>query len=172
MRDHGSALDGFVALYDASGNADAVVPMTVATKCLLDWDLLELCQRHGARPNRGDPLGTLPELWPFDMVKGQLLNQAREFRSQIGKKGYEALTDVYAFNVWGPYMEKVGEIRPWVPEADNPFVAEKRTAQRVWGYEGDEFNFDKGCVYQIVGKFLRRASEGHIGEEDGVIYVS
>lgn len=99
MRDRGTALDGFAALYDGTGNSTAVVPETVQTKVTVDYELVKACQSAGDRPHRGDPLGTFPELWPFDGLKRPLIEHAQEFVRQLKTHGFEPLTDVYAFRV-------------------------------------------------------------------------
>lgn len=173
VKDRGSALEGFAALYDGSGNADATVFERVQTKCTLDYELVRLCQEKGDKPHKGTPLGRFLELWPFDMLKRALIDHANTFVSQIGMQGFVPLTSVYEFRVWGPFTEKVGAMRPWVPEEGNHTIPRhlQRTAQKVWGYEGDEFNFDKGCAFIIAGDFTRKASLGHVNEETGVIVV-
>ena len=173
MRDHGSALDGFFALYDGTGNSGVTIAEPVTTKCVVDYELVLDCQTAGDRTHNGTPLGKFPELWPFDMLKRPLVRHAEEFVRQVRRHGFEPLTSVYEFKVWGPYTEKVGEMREWVPEEGNHLIPkeQRRTAQKVWGYRGDEFNLEKGCAFLIQGNFTRATNRGHVGEEDGVIYV-
>ncbi len=167
----GSALEGFSALYDGTGNSNAIISQAVSTKCVLDSELADLCQKHGGGVSRGRPIGQLPELWPHDMLKRALLGHAAEFIRQIGLEGFAPVSSsLGAFRLWGPYMEKVGDLREWVPEADNPLVTEKRKAARVWGYRGNEWDFSKGVAYIIQGDFVRSAAHGHISE-DGQIFV-
>lgn len=172
-RDRGSALDGFAALYDGTGNANTLVRETVQTKCVLDYELVRLCHQHGDRPHKGDPLGTFPELWPFNALKRPLIEHAREFVRQIKTQGFEPLSDVYAFKVWGPFTEKVGDIKTWTPEEGNHTIPkhEQRKAVRAFGYRGDEFDFNKGCAFVIQGEFVRNTKHGSIDELTGRIYV-
>lgn len=172
-RDKGSALDGFWALYDGTGNAESTVGMSVQTKIVLDYDLVQLCQDHGDKPHKATPLGRFPELWPFDMLKRPLVEHAEEFVRQIKTKGYEATTPVTEFKVWGPYMEKVGDLKTFVPEEDNHVIPNwaKRTAHQAWLYQGDEFDWEKGCAFIIVGFFTRPANLGVLSEETGKVIV-
>jgi len=172
-RDRGSALEGFNVLYDGAGYGSMVVAEKVQTKCVLDYELVRQCQLHGDKPHKGDPLGKLPELWPFDMLKRPLLEHARLFVSQIASQGFVPMTDVYAFKVWGPFTEKVGEVRTWTPEEGNHTIPkhEQRQAVRAWGYQGDEFDFEKGCAFIVQGEFTRNTKHGHIDEQTGRVYV-
>lgn len=171
-KERGSALEGFAALYDGTGNSESTVAERITTKCVIETELVELCQAHGDKPHKGTPLGKLAELWPFDALKRPLLEHAREFVRQVGLQGYQPVTNVEQFTLFGPYMEKVGDIRPWVPEAGNHVIPkhEQRTAQKVWGYQGDEFDWDKGCAFLIQGKFTIAAKHGFVSDE-GHIYV-
>lgn len=171
--DKGSAFDGFTALYDGSGNADETLGLSVQTKVVLDYELAQLCQEHGDRPHRGTPLGRMPELWPFDMLKRPLVEHAQEFTRQVKTQGYQPLTDVYSFRVWGPYMEKVAGLAEYEPEKGNHVIPKhlQRKAQKVWGYRGDEFNWNKGVAFIIAGSFERAAKHGHVAEETGVIVL-
>ena len=171
--DRGSALDGFQALYDGTGNAAAVVPQRVHTKVTVDEALVRRCQEKGDKPHQGTALGRLPELWPFDILKRPLLAHAELFRSQLRQIGYEPLTSIYEFQVWGPYMEKVGDLKTYRPEEGNHLIPKwaQRTAHQVWGYAGDEFNWEKGCAFIIVGEFTRAAKYGNVSEETGGIAV-
>ena len=125
------------------------------------------------RPYRGVALGRISDLAPFHMLKAPLLAHAREFVRQVSAQGYDASTAVTEFTVWGPYMEKVGEIARWVPEDGNHLIPKhlRREAVRVWGYHGDELRWEKGCSFIIVGTFERAAKHGHVDEESGVIFV-
>ena len=171
----GSAFEGFSSLFDGTGNAGATVPQTVQTKCVLDYDLVRLCQDYGDKPHKGDALGTLPELWPFDMLKRPLKEHAQEFVRQIGSKGYQPLTNVEAFQIYGPYMEKIGSEPPvwYTPEEGNHLIPphQRLKAVRVFGYRSDEFTWHKGAAFLIVGRFTRHARYGHVSEETGRIIV-
>ena len=171
--DKGSALDGFAALYDGTGNSAATILETVTTKCVLEYELVRLCQVKGDRPHKGTPLGRFPELWPFDLLKRPLVEHAQEFVRQIAGQGFSPLTTVDQFQVWGPYTEKVGEPHDWIPEEGNHLIPrhERKTATTAWGYRGDELNVEKGCAFLIQGKFTRAARHGHISEETGRILV-
>ena len=173
MTDRGSALDGFAALYDGTGNRDSVVPISIQTKVVLEDDLVTLCHQRGERPYRNQPLGAISDLGPGALLKQPLLSHAREFARQVRSQGYEAAADPEEFLAWGPYMEKVGPIQTWVPEADNHVIPDhlKRTAHRTWGYQGDEFNWQKGAAFIIVGSFQKAAVMGLVAEETGVIVV-
>lgn len=173
IKDRGTALEGFFALYDGSGNSETTIRETVTTKCVLEFEQVQLVHNHGGKPYRGIPLGTLPELWPFDLLKRPLLDHAREFIKQVKTHGFHPLTSEYEFKVWGPFSEKVGEIKEWVPEADNPFIPEahKQKATSTWLYRGDEFNWERGCAFLIKGDFTRYAGTGHVDEQTGVIIV-
>ena len=170
-RDKGSALEGFSALYDGTGNADLTILESITTRCTLEYELVELCQRHGGRVSRGKPIGLLPELWPHDLMKRALIEHAEEFARQIKGQGFEPQSGVYAFKLWGPYTEKVGQPREWVPEEGNPLISQPRKAQQVFGYRGNEFDWNKGATFLIQGNFTRAAKHGHVSEENGVIWV-
>jgi len=173
MRDRGSALDGFSALYDGSGNSSAVISQRITTKCTLDYELVRKVQMAGDKPHKGGPLGRMSSLFPTEMLKRALLAHANEFARQVRTAGYEPETSVYEFEVWGPYTEKVGAVSDYVPEADNPFIpnSEKRKAAKVWGYQGDELDVNKGVSFLIRGRFTRHARHGHIEESKGLILV-
>ena len=168
----GSAYDGFAALFDATGNSNVVIKQGITTKAVVEYELVRLCQEFGDRPHRGDPLGLFPELWPFDMLKRPLLEHAREFVRQIALTGVAVIGDVDEFKVWGPYTEKVGDVREWTPEAGNHTIPkhQQRKAVRAFGYRGDEFNFDKGCAFLIQGQFTRSTKHGEISDE-GMIFL-
>ena len=73
----GSAHEGFFALYDGTGNSNAVTLQRVTTKCVLDYELVELCQRHGAGVFRAEPIGNPTDAtWPFVMLCRALLDHA------------------------------------------------------------------------------------------------
>lgn len=173
MRNRGSALDGFSALYDGTGNSSAVISQRITTKCTLDYELVKKVQMAGDKPHRGDPLGRISALFPVDMLRRALVAHANEFVRQVKLAGYEAETSVYEFEVYGPYTEKVGAVADYQPEADNPFIPkhERRTAAKVWGYQGDEFDLHKGVSFLIRGRFTRHAKHGHVEEEKGLILV-
>mgnify|MGYP001562051998 FL=1 len=147
--------------------------MSIQTKVTVDDELVQLCHTYGERPYHGIALGRISSLSPFQMLKQPLLAHAREFARQLSTQGYEPAADVTEFKVWGPYMEKVGKIKTWVPEEDNHVIPKhlRREAASVWGYGSNELRWDKGCSFIIVGKFQRPASYGHVDEESGVIRV-
>ena len=169
----GSSRDGFTALYDSTGNSASTVQQDICCHAVVEYELVRKCQVAGMKPSKGTPLGKLPELWPFDVIKRQLMAEAYRFVSQIATQGYIPESPVYSFRLWGPYTEKVGTPRDWTPEADNPFipVGEKRKVTTAWGYQGDELNIEKGCAFLIQGSFLRKASLGRVEEETGVLIV-
>lgn len=178
VKDRGSALEGFSALYDGTGNADATVSSTITCKAKAEYELVRDWQTAmratGRNPKlRGKPLGLLPDLYPFDMLKRPLVNEANEFVRQIGLQHWSPLTSIYEFKVWGPYAEKVGESHDWVPEADNPFIPEheKQVATTAWLYGGSELPIALGCAFFIEGVFIRSAQHGHVDEERGIIVV-
>ena len=173
MRDRGTALDGFIALYDGTGNSETTLHESITTKVVVDYELVCLCQEHGDRPHKAAPLGKFSELYPFDMLKRPLVAHAEEFVRQIKGKGYEPVTSIYEFQVWGPYTEKVGALGEWTPEEGNHTIPrqQRRKAARAWGYQGDELSFELGCAFLIQGHFTRHARYGHIDEQSGVILV-
>ena len=173
VKDKGTSYEGFNALYDGSGNSGLTISERVTTKCVVDYELVRLCQDKGMGVCKAKPLGKMLELWPYDRLKRILIDHTRLFTEQIATQGYHALTGIYEFRVWGPYTEKVGTPHDFVPEADNPFIpaSERQTATTVWGYQGDEMSFDKGCVFIIQGRFTRHAKYGHVEEETGVIVI-
>ena len=95
------------------------------------------------------------------------------FFPELGETACEPLTSIYEFQVWGPYMEKVGEPKTYLPEEGNHLIPTwaQRKAHRVWGYAGDEFNWEKGCAFIIVGEFTRAAKHGSVSEETGGMAV-
>lgn len=169
----GSALEGFAALYDGTGNESAVVPCRISCRVTVEYELVRLFQARGGGVCRGKPLGRLPELWPFDLLKRPLVEEAQEFVRQVGLQGWRPLTPATFFEVWGPFTEKVGTPHDWVPEADNPFIPdhEKQVATTAWLYAGHELRVDKGCAFFIRGEFARKATLGSIDEERGLILV-
>ena len=172
--DRGTALQGFFAHYDGTGNSEATLAERITTKCVLDYELVQLVHNHGGRPLRGLPIGKLPELWPFDLLKDPLLAQAREFVRQVKTHNWEAVENVYAFQVWGPYSEKVSDSpQEWTPEEGNPLIPkhQQRKALRVQGYQGNELDWRKGCAFLIRGLFTRAAKHGHMDEETGVLLI-
>ncbi len=179
IKDRGSALDGFAALYDGTGNADAQVPSTIKCKVNVGYELVRTWQiaMRATRRNpklEGTPLGLLPELYPFDQLKRPLVAEANEFVRQIGTQGWQPLTPIYEFKVWGPFAEKVGVSHDWVPEADNPFIPEheKQVATTAWLYGGDELPpAAMGCAFFLEGLFNRAASHGFVDERLGIIVV-
>ena len=178
VKDRGSALEGFNAVYDGTGNADAWVSSTIKCRVNVGYELVRTWQTamRATRRNpklQGKPLGLLPELYPFDQLKRPLVDEANEFVRQIGLHHWEPLTSIYAFKVWGPYAEKVGVSHDWVPEADNPFIPEheKQVATTAWLYGGNESPIVHGCAFFLVGEFVRAAQYGHIDEGRGLILV-
>jgi hypothetical protein len=174
VKDKGTALEGFFALYDGTGNSQTTIRETVTTKCLLEYEQVELVHNHGGKPLRGTPLGKLPEMWPFDLLKRPLLEHTRKFIQQIATHGYHPLTGEYEFKAWGPFMEKIGDdLSEWTPEEGNHLIpkAHQRKAVKAWLYRGDEFQWSKGCAYLIRGEFTRYAGHGAVDEETGVIIV-
>ena len=172
-RERGSAFEGFAALYDGTGNAVATVRETVATRCVLDYDLVQRVQNAGVKPLNGVALGRLAELYPFDLLKRPLLAHAREFVRQIATRNFVAVSNVEQFLVWGPYSDKVGEPREWVPERGNHTIPRwaQRPAERVWGYRSNELDWERGCAFLIRGEFTRNARHGIVDEQSGRIIV-
>lgn len=173
MRDRGSALDGFSALYDGTGNSGATVAQSITTKCVLEYEMVRKVQMAGDRPHKGTPLGRISQLWPTEMLRRALKEHGEEFIRQVAKQGYIALGSVYELEVFGPYTEKVGDAPDYTPEADNPFIPkhEKRVASKVWGYQGDEIDVSKGVAFLLRGRFARHARHGHIEEGSGLLLV-
>ena len=170
----GSSLEGFNVLYDGTGNSDATIATKITCHALIDSELVELVQRYGFGTKKDIPLGKLPELWPFDLIKRPLITEAQRFIDQVATQGYIAQTGPYAFRLWGPYMEKVGTPQDWTPEAGNDFIskqAQQRKATRVFGYQGNEFNLSKGCAFLIQGEFTKKGSLGKVDEQTGVVLV-
>lgn len=178
VKDRGTALEGFFAHYDGTGNSDVTVAQTITVRVRLEYELVrkwQFAQRQAKRNPKleGVPLGRLPELYPFDMLKRPLLEEAQEFVRQIGTHGWTTTRAISEFRVWGPFPEKVGESHDWVPEADNPFIPkeDKKVATTAWLYRSDELPVDKGCAFFIKGQFTRAAKHGHVEEERGIILV-
>lgn len=168
-----SALEGFAALYDGTGNSDAVVPMRLSCHVTLPYELVRDVQMAGDRPHRGTPIGRLLELWPFDALKRRIKAEAERFISQVATQGYLALEPAESMALWGPYTEKVGKPHDWVPEDGNHTIPkhERKTATTAWGYRVDELSVDKGVAFLINGRFTRKASLGSVCEETGVLIV-
>lgn len=178
VKDRGSALDGFYALYDGTGNRDRVIAQPISCHVTLEYELVrkwQMAQRASQRSPtlRGQPLGLMPELYPFDMLKRPLLEEARLFVRAMALQHYEPLTDISAFEVWGPYTEKVGAVRDWTPEADNQLIPDhaKKTAWSAWLHSEGESNIRLGCAFFIRAQFTRQGKYGHVDEERGVIVV-
>lgn len=176
LKDRGSALEGFAALYDGTGNADAVVAQTITCRVTLEYEMVRDWQdaMRAARRSptlRGLPLGLLPSMYPLDSIKGPLMEECTEFVRQIGLQHYEPTKYITQFEVWGPYSEKVGTPRDWVPEADNPFVQDKRVATTAWLYGGNESPIHLGCSFLVRSEFTRKAKYGHETDKEGVIVV-
>lgn len=176
VKDRGTALEGFAALYDGTGNADAVIAQHVKCKVVLEYELVKDWQTAmraaGQSPTlRGKPLGLLPSMYPMDAIKQPLMREAIEFVYQIGLQGFEPTQHITSFEVWGPYSEKVGTPRDWVPEEDNPFVKDKKTATTAWLYGGNESPIHLGCVFFLRAQFTRKATFGHETDKEGVIVV-
>jgi hypothetical protein len=176
VKDRGTALEGFAALYDGTGNADAVVAQTITCRVTLEYELVRTWQdamraAHRSTALRGKPLGLLPDLWPFDALRRPLMEQASEFVRQLGLQHYEPTQHITSFEVWGPYSEKVGTPRDWVPEADNPFIQDKKVATTAWLYGGNESPIHLGCAFLIRSEFTRKAKYGHETDKEGIIVV-
>jgi len=171
--DKGTAFAGFAALYDGTGNSAATVAITVRCHITVDYELVKRVQMMGDRPHHGTPIGRLPELWPFDMLKRKVVAEAERFVKQIATQGYEATQPVTTMQLWGPYTEKVGAPHDWIPEAGNHLIPEhlRRKATTVWGYRGDELSPHKGCAFFILGHFTRAAVLGRVDEQTGVLIV-
>ena len=169
--DKGSSLDGFNALFDGSGNSASTVFESVTTKCVVEDELVQIVHNHGGKPFKEQILGQIGALWPHDLLKQLLLDHAEEFVRQIAAQRFVPLTNVHQFLVWGPYAEKVGPPRDWVPEEGNHLIKQPRKAARVWGYQGDEFDWRKGCAFLIQGTFTRDAKHGFVDEQTGVLIV-
>ena len=178
VKDRGSALEGFFALYDGTGNPGIHVASPITCKVKTQYELVKKWQIamrsiHRSPTLRGNPLGKLPELYPFDLLKRPLVEEATEFVRQIGTHHWEPTTSLYEFEVWGPYTEKVGEAHDWIPEEDNQFIPkhDRRVATTAWGYSGNELPIRFGCVFMIRGLFQRASRYGHVDEQTGVIIV-
>lgn len=166
----GTAYEGFAALYDGTGNSAKTLCESITTKCVLEYEQVLASQ---TKPIKGAPLGRLSDLYPLVLIKAPLVAHAALFASQVAEKGFEPLTAIYQFQVWGPYMEKVGPITEWTPEEGNHLIrkADQRQALKVWSYQGNEFDWSKGCAFLIRGSFTQKASSGHVDEETGVLLV-
>lgn len=176
MKNKGSALQGFSALYDGTGNSVATVPVNLSCHITLEYELVRKCQMAGDRPHRGTPIGKMLSLYPFDLLKRRLLQEAEVFRGHMVKQGYEPAQATTEFELWGPYMEKVDTQRlheEWIPEEGNHVIpaAYRAKAQRAWGYRGDELRIDKGVAFFIRGAFLASGRNGVMDEQTGVLIV-
>lgn len=178
VKDRGTALEGFFAHYDGTGNASETIASEIKCRVTLEYELVKKWQIAMHKANRdpklrGRPLGLLPELYPFDLLKRPLLEQANEFVRQIGTHHWSPIGGVYEFKVWGPFPEKVGQSFDFKPEADNPFIPEheKKVASTAWLYSGSELPIRFGCAFFIVGTFTREAKYGHVDEQRGLIVV-
>lgn len=173
LKDKGSAYDGFAALYDGTGNSNTTVFETVATKCVLEYELVQKVQDAGLAPLNGAAIGSISSLWPHSMLRQQLANHAAEFLRQIATQGFLTNQSAEALPVWGPFTEKVGPMRPYTPEASNDFIPDhaKRSAERVWGYRGDELDWSRGCAFLIQGAFTRHSSYGTVDNVTGRMVV-
>ncbi len=149
------------------------VVQRVSCHVTVEYELVRKYQMAGGGTHRGTPLGKMPQLWPFDLLRRPLVAEAEEFVRQIGTHGYEPRTSIYEFKVWGPYTEKVGEPSDWKPEEGNHMIPkhQQRTAAKVWGYREDELSVELGCAFFVQGEFSIPASRGHVEEERGVLIV-
>src|SRR3990167_8197815 len=96
----GSALEGFFAVYDGTGNADVTIASEITCKANVSYELVkqwQIAMRQARRDPtlRGKPLGRLPELYPFDLLKRPLVAEAHEFVRQIGFHHWEPVASVY-----------------------------------------------------------------------------
>src|SRR3990167_2502472 len=169
VKDRGSALEGFFAVYDGTGNADVSIASEITCRANVQFELVEkwqIAMRNAHRDPKlhGNPLGLLPELYPFDLLKRPLVEEANEFVRQIASHHWMPVTDIYSFEVWGPYTEKVGTPHDWVPEEGNHTIPkhERQVATTAWLYSGDELPIKFGCVFMIRGLFTRAAKYGHV----------
>ena len=90
VKDRGSALEGFFAVYDGTGNSNVTIASEIKCRVTLDYELVkkwQIAMRKARRDPklRGKHLGLLPELYPFDMLKRPLVDEANEFVRQIGR---------------------------------------------------------------------------------------
>src|SRR3989304_5448448 len=81
-------------------------PATLTAKFPLDPELVMRCQRAGSGVYRGTRVGQLPELYPYDALKRQVVGQAKTFLRHMRSQGYEPTQAETELELWGPYRER------------------------------------------------------------------
>jgi len=146
-----------VAITENHEKTARAVPITIRCHWNPDAALVLRCQEASPPEQRlwkGEPIGSMSELWPWSDLKRQALSEAKTFayhmRHQKGE--YELIGEPSSMFLYGPYMEKVD----WGRAKE---VLEHDGYQHHPGFlygVDDPPEFSKGVAFFIVGHFLAR----------------
>lgn len=146
-------------------------PVVLSCQFRADRDLVLRCQETAAPDRktwRGQPLGTLSNLWPWSDMKDLVKNEAQQFVGYMKQQNYDPIGDYTAMELWGPYMQKVD----W-SKARNPNArwSDGNNYPEAFLHGGNDVNFDLGVVFYIKGNFLGRYGRMVEGIEQEVLLV-
>ena len=162
-------------------------PVTLAAKFPVDSELVLRCQKAGDQPHKGTRVGKILELYPYDILKGQALEQAKVFCQHMRSQGYEPLQEPTEMELWGPFRERLDTSKAATLknfEEGNHLVPQGRwgsAAHGVWRHDSvrgprrldrqtvlNHPDWKYGIVFMLRGKFL--ATGGHL-EDSGTLIV-
>ena len=139
------------------------IPVVLVCQFRVDQELVLRCQER-ADPDhkmwRGQPLGTLSDIWPWSDMKDTVKREAQEFVGYMKQQDYQPIGAYTEMELWGPYMQKVD----W-GKARNADARESDGHTYPQGYLHDAniADYRLGVVFHIRGNFL--AKYGKMVEE-------
>ena len=140
----------------------------------------ELAMKVGI--HRGTPIGKISELYPLDLFKKSVVEEAQKFIYHMTQQGNELQTSIYEMELWGPYRDKPTGSREVNIEEGNPWSEDKFafTSKGTWQPETlgpqnltrdtlERGDFRHGVCFRIRGKFVK--TRGHQEETTGVVIL-
>lgn len=161
-------------------------PVLLKCRFRADPELVLLCQSLGEQPHKGTPIGKMKNLYPFEALKRQAMDEAKMFVRHMRKQGFEPMQAESEMELWGPFAEKVDMSKGASLEnfeAGNHLIPQgmyRTRAHGAWKPDGkgprrltkqmlDEPRYGKGASFYIRGRFL--ASHGKEEEATGTLIV-
>ena len=144
-----------------------------------DTEMVTRCQASAEGEERfwrGQAIGTIRDLWPWQDMKILAQEQARLFVGYMRQQyqQYELVGAESEMELWGPYLQKVdwNRVQDRLVRGDlDGFGEELKKSEYApgWAYGFDDKPEDKGLVFLIRGLFL--AKFGRLVEDKEVLLV-
>ena len=155
------------------------LPTRLVCQFRADIEMVTRCQRAaegGERFWRGQAIGTISKLFPWQDMKHKALEEARLFVGYMRQQyqQYELIGAESAMELWGPYRQKVdlARVKDKLVRGDMQGMGGELKMTEyapAWAYGFDDKPEDKGLVFLIRGLFL--AKYGRLVEDKEVLLI-